>query len=118
MRCRDHLGDHRVEVGGDLVAFGHPGVDADAGALGDAQLGDATRSRGEATAGVVGGAAGNGGSLLSVGLFATSGAAFVRAGDGGLAGTKAGNGGSILGQNISKDPNVDPTTIIGVRGST
>src|SRR4029079_6908999 len=42
----DDLGDHRVEVGGDRVAFSHTGVHADAGTGGEVQQADATGRRG------------------------------------------------------------------------
>ncbi len=41
----DDLGDHRVEVGGDRVAFSHTGVDADAGAGGELEQADAAGAR-------------------------------------------------------------------------
>jgi hypothetical protein len=37
----DDLRDHRVEVGGDRIALGHTGVDPDAGACGQVEVGDA-----------------------------------------------------------------------------
>ena len=43
----DQLGDHRVELGRDRVAFGHPGVDPDPGAAREAQQRDPPGRRGE-----------------------------------------------------------------------
>ena len=50
----DDLGDHRVEVGGDDVALADAGVDADAGADGQAQQGDAAGRGREVAVGVLG----------------------------------------------------------------
>ena len=50
----DDLGDHRVEVGRDRVALGHPRVDPDAGSSGKAQQRDASRRGGEVAVGVFG----------------------------------------------------------------
>ena len=85
---------------------------------GDAKVIAGNGGSGEASVGVVGGAAGSGGSLLAVGMFATTGSGTMRAGDGGALGVKPGNGGTIKGENVSKDPNAEPQTIIGVRAST
>ena len=51
---RDDLGDHRVEVGGDGVALGHPGVDPDARPGRQLEVDDAARGRGEVAVGVLG----------------------------------------------------------------
>src|SRR5690606_8961332 len=50
----DDLGDHGVEVGGDGVAFGDAGVDADAGAGGQVEAGDAAGGGREVAVGVLG----------------------------------------------------------------
>ena len=50
----DDLGDHRVEVGRDRVAFADPGVDPDAGARGQHQPGDPAGRRGEVAVRVLG----------------------------------------------------------------
>ncbi len=50
----DDLGDHRVELRGDGVALADAGVDADAGAGGQLEQGDAARGRREVAVGVLG----------------------------------------------------------------
>ncbi len=50
----DDLGDHRVEVGGDGVALGDAGVDADARARREVEAGDAAGGRGEVAIRVLG----------------------------------------------------------------
>jgi hypothetical protein len=72
---------------------------------------------GSGETGATGGAAGSGGSLIAVGTFAETGSATMRAGDAGALGVKPGNGGTIKGENVSKDPNAEPLTIIGVRAA-
>ena len=51
---RDHLGHHRIELGCDLVALGHPGLHPDAGTRGRPEVGDPSRRRGEVPIRVLG----------------------------------------------------------------